>query len=78
MDGVIHSHFEDLRRKKAFEEKRNITFSEIAEQTGLAMTTLARISKNDNGVQNIRLSTINALCNYFDVPISELIEHRKD
>lgn len=78
MDGVILSHFNDLRRKKAANENRNITMRVVANETGLALTTLSRVSKNDGDIQNVRLSTVNALCNYFGVSICDLIEHRAD
>ncbi|RYZ86585.1 MAG: XRE family transcriptional regulator [Proteobacteria bacterium] len=78
MESVILSHFDDLRRKKAFEEKRNLPLRTIAEETGLALTTLNRVSKSSGDIQNVRLSTINTLCNYFKVSVGELIEHRAD
>lgn len=78
MQSVIYSNFNDLRRKKAAAESRDISIRTVARETGLAMTTLLRISKNDDDVQNVRLSTVNVLCKYFGVGVGEIVEFRAD
>jgi DNA-binding Xre family transcriptional regulator len=74
---MIYSHFQDLRRKKAFNEKRDISLRTIAEETGLAFTTVQRVSSGK--IEKVHLSTLETLCKYFGVEsIVELIEYVPD
>ena len=74
---MIRSYFDDLRRKKEFLEKRDLTIRIIAEETGLSQGAILRI-KNVN-MERLYLSTIWTLCRYFDVKsICELIEFTPD
>jgi DNA-binding Xre family transcriptional regulator len=71
---MIYSHFQDLRRRKALEEKRDISLRNIAEETGLAFTTIQRFSSGK--IEKVHLSTLNVLCKYFGIQsIGELIEY---
>jgi DNA-binding Xre family transcriptional regulator len=63
--GVFISRLDDLRRKKSYEERRNISLRTIAEETGLALTTVHRVKAGP--VDKIQLATLNTLCHYFKV-----------
>ena len=69
----MRSYFDDLRRKKEFLEKRNLSIRIIAEETGLSQGAILRV-KNMT-MERMYLSTIWTLCGYFDVKsICDLIE----
>lgn len=74
---MIRSHFEDLRRHKAFLEHRDLPIRIIAEETGLSQGAILRV-KNVT-MERISLSTLERLCRYFNVKsLSELIEYVPD
>ncbi|MEP6756548.1 MAG: helix-turn-helix transcriptional regulator [Chthonomonadales bacterium] len=74
---MITSHFEDLRRLKEYKEKRNLPIRTISEETGLSQGTILRV-KNVT-MARISLSTLETLCDYFDVStLSQLIEYFPD
>ncbi len=52
-------------------ETHKKTQSEISEATGITRPTLLSLIKNEN--KSIRYETINQLCNYFDIDMSELL-----
>ena len=52
-------------------EENDKTQSEIASKTGITRPTLLSLIRNDN--QSIRYETINQLCKYFDIDMSELL-----
>ena len=71
---MIVSHFEDLRRHKEYRERRDLTVRRISEETGLSQGAILRV-KNAT-MARISLSTLEALCRYFDVKaLNELIEY---
>jgi DNA-binding Xre family transcriptional regulator len=80
MQSVIYSHFNDLRRRKAATEGRDISIRTVAKETKLAQATVQRLaSPKAEGFAGVRISTLETLCDYFNVAsISELIEYRKD
>ncbi|HEY0074975.1 MAG TPA: helix-turn-helix transcriptional regulator [Abditibacteriaceae bacterium] len=68
---MIKSNFEDLRRKKAFEEKRKLTLRTIADETGLSLGTVHRVSSGE--IEKVYLSTIDTLCAYFGCTVGEFL-----
>ena len=71
---MMRTHFEQLRRKKAFEEHRDLPIRKIAEETGLSQGAILRV-KNLK-LERVYLSTLERLCSYFGVAsLSELIEY---
>ena len=58
--------------KKAFAERRRITINEVAKETGISRTTLSRIANVPD--YNTNTDTIDALCQYFNCSVSELVE----
>lgn len=74
---MIRSYFDDLRRKKEYVEKRDLSIRVIAEETGLSQGAILRI-KNVT-MERLYLSTVWTLCRYFGVKsICELIEFTPD
>src|SRR5438552_1004228 len=70
---MLRSYFEDLRRKKEFEERRYLSIRTIAEETGLSQGAILRV-KNMT-MERLHLSTVWTLCRYFGVKsLCELIE----
>lgn len=52
-------------------EQNNKTQSEVSSTTGITRPTLLSLIRNDN--QSIKYETINKLCNYFNIDMSELL-----
>lgn len=74
---MVKLNFEDLRRKKAYEEKRKIPLRLVADETGLSLSAVHKISTGE--MDSIRFSTIDALCRYFGLTsIAELMEYSPD
>ena len=74
---MISSHFEDLRRRKEYIERRDLSIRRISEETGLSQGAILRV-KNAT-MERISLSTLEALCRYFNVKsLSDLIEYVPD
>lgn len=74
---MIQSHFEDLRRKKAYHEKRNLPLRTIADETGLSVATVQRFSAGT--ADRFDRKTLEALCRYFGVKsLADLIEWLPD
>ena len=70
---MIFSKFEDLRRAKAWREKRDLPLRLIAQETDLSINTIQRV--RNGTVERIQLTTIQKLCRYFAVKsISDLLE----
>jgi len=71
---VIRSFFDDLRRRKSYQEGRNLPIRTISEETGLSQGAILRL-KNGN-LARVSLSTLERICRYFEVKsLSELIEY---
>ena len=51
---------------------RRLKIADVARDTGIARTTIARIYHED--VVKLDLDTLETLCKYLDVSISELLE----
>lgn len=74
---MLISKFDTLRRKKAYEEGRDLPLRTVSAETGLSFATLQRFSKSK--ISAVSGTTLEILCAYFDVKsISELVEYVKD
>ena len=73
---MIVSKYEDLRRKKAYEEKRNLSDRTVAQEAGVSLGTIGRL-KGKKPIQRVYLSSVDALCAYFDCELGELLEYKK-
>ena len=69
----INNKFGVLLAEKRMREKRNIPFSEVHEETGVSRPTLQAWSNNT--VTRFDLPVIEALCQYFGVSLSDLLEY---
>lgn len=70
---VLRSRVRQLMLEKSARDGRRITLRDVQAATGLAYATVQNLAAN-RGVQNVRLSTIEALCEYFDCRIEDVIE----
>ncbi|MGI4788795.1 MAG: helix-turn-helix domain-containing protein [Janthinobacterium lividum] len=71
---MIKLRFAELKRQKALREGRDLTLRKIASETGLAVDTVHRLNKGETG--RVYLTTLDALCDYFDVKeVGELLEY---
>jgi putative transcriptional regulator len=69
----INNKFGVLLAEKRMREKRNIPLSEVHKATGVSRPTLQAWSNNT--VTRFDLPVIEALCQYFGVNLSELLEY---
>jgi putative transcriptional regulator len=70
---VILSRFEELRLKKSREQGERLPLRKIIQETGLAETTLLRLSNGTNS--RIDYTTLDALCRYFNCSVGDLLEY---
>ena len=65
-----------LMAKKAAEENRRLTLTEVSDATGIGRVTLTRIADHPN--YNAEAENLDKLCAYFGCKIEELVEYRPD
>jgi len=71
---LIKTKFDELIRKKEYEEGKDFPLRAIAAQTGLAIGTVQRLRKGD--VSRVYLSTLDTLCAFFGVKeIGDVLEY---
>lgn len=73
---MIRFRLKELVAEKEFQEGRNITYEEIARETGIHRTTLSRIANIKGYVTNT--DVLDKLCAYFGVNTNEVAEHIAD
>jgi putative transcriptional regulator len=73
MDVPIDNKFGVLLAEKRANAKRNISLSEVSKETGVSRPTL--VAWANNTVTRFDLSVIEALCGYFGVGLSDLLEY---
>lgn len=73
---LIRFRLAELISDKAFNERRIITFAEIAEATGIHRATLSKMA-NQPGAK-IGSEIIDKLCGYFDCQPGDLMVFIKD
>jgi putative transcriptional regulator len=73
MNVPISNNFAVLLQKKQDKEHRFIPLSEVAQVTGIHRKTLYQWEKNI--VTRYDTKVIDALCEYFGVTLSELLNH---
>lgn len=56
--------------------KNKVKGYQVAEATGLSKATISKLVQGEN--IDVKLSTINKLCNFFDCKLTDLIEYKKD
>ena len=70
---MIRFKLKELIAEKEFQEGRRVMISEIAEQTGIARTTLSRILNQPGW--STRTEYVDRLCAFFDCRVEELLEY---
>ncbi len=73
---LIRFRLAELISDKAFNERRIITFAEIAEATGIHRATLSKMA-NQPGAK-IGSEIIDKLCGYFDCQTGDLMVYIKE
>jgi putative transcriptional regulator len=73
MNVPINNRFGILLAEKRMNEKRNISLSEVATKTGISRPTL--VAWQNNTVTRFDLPVIEALCQYFEARLSDLLEY---
>lgn len=76
MDVTVNTRFRSLLDKKSEVEKRDISLAEVASATGISRQALYKWQNNK--LERIELNSINRLCHYFGVQISDLFEYVED
>lgn len=70
---MIYLQIHELIQAKKMEWSREITFTEVAEATGISRMTLFRMIKDKN--HNTMTDHIDRLCAYFECELHELISY---
>lgn len=73
---MIRFRLKELVAEKEFQEKRRITYEEIARETGIHRTTLSKIA-NQIGY-NTTTDVVDKLCKYLGVETGDLIQFIDD
>jgi len=73
MNVPINNKFGVLLAEKRAQAKHNISLSEVAQETGVSRPTL--VAWANNTVTRFDLPVIEALCQYFGVTLSDLLEY---
>ena len=73
MNVPINNRFGVLLAEKRAKAKKNISLSEVAQETGVSRPTL--VAWANNTVTRFDLPVIEALCQYFNVSLSDLLEY---
>lgn len=73
---MIRFRLKELMADKAFRERRQVTLSEVAEETGIARRVLTSLA-NEPGYNTVT-ANLDKLCKYFDCGLNSLAEHVPD
>ncbi len=76
MSVTVITRFRFLLDKKCEVEKRDVSLAEVAKETGLSRQALYKWQNNK--LERIEMNSINRLCRYFGVQISDLFEYIED
>lgn len=73
---MIENKLEQLILIKSAEWGRRVTFKEISKTTGLAETTLSRMTTGNS--QGIRYDVLDKLCTFFDATPNDILAYDRD
>ena len=73
---MIRFRLKELMADKGFRERRVVTVTEVAQDTGINRMTLSKIA-NHPGYSTVT-DTLDKLCNYFGCELGPLAEHLPD
>ncbi|MBD0411209.1 helix-turn-helix domain-containing protein [Pseudoalteromonas distincta] len=72
---MIVYNLRELIAAKSLNEGRKITLDEVANAAGVNKAAMSKMANNNNYSTTTR--TLDALCEYFDCKIEEIIMHKK-
>ncbi|EPZ7319324.1 helix-turn-helix domain-containing protein [Vibrio mimicus] len=72
-DNLIRYKIRELIADKSKQEGRKITLSFLAEQVGIQSSAMSKIANNTG--YHTSVTTIEALCKFFDCKIEDVIEY---
>ncbi|SBT11923.1 helix-turn-helix domain-containing protein [Vibrio celticus] len=72
---MIRYNLKELIEKKSKEEGRKISGAQIAAEIGIQRSAMAKMIRDEGYTTTTK--TIDALCEYFDCDVSELIWYEK-
>ena len=73
---MIYCRIRELIVKKGRDEKRDISYRVLSAKTGLSTSTIVKLASWD-GIKRIDASTIEALCDFFDCTVGDLLVYDK-
>jgi DNA-binding Xre family transcriptional regulator len=73
MSTLIRIRLKEVLAEKEFHDGRVITLNEVSKATGIHRATLSKIA-NEKGC-NTGTDNIDALCNYFECRVEDLLVH---
>ncbi|PNH88787.1 transcriptional regulator [Vibrio diazotrophicus] len=73
---MIRYKIRELVTEKSKREGRRITLSYLAEQVGIQSSAMSKIANNTG--YHTSVTTIEALCKFFDCKIEDVIEYLPD
>lgn len=69
-------HYDDLRRKKGFEEGRDIHRNIMAKESGISQSQLSFIGTGKR--QSLSLDALYRLCKYFNCTLNDLVTFEEE
>jgi len=76
MGGIVENRFRILLAQKATIQQRNIALMDVQRETSIAWSTLN--SWANNKVTRYDAPVIQALCEYFDCQVGDLLVYKKE
>lgn len=73
---MIRCQLIQLLSQREAQEKRRISYREVANTTGLEPSTISRMARDK--VTRFDAETLSALCAYFECELGELLVYEKD
>ena len=73
---MVYCRIKELIAEKERNEKRDISYRVIAAETGISTATIVKLASWD-GIKRIDASTIEALCNFFNCTVGDLLVYDK-
>lgn len=73
--GQVISRLEEIKQEKEQREGRNITWEEVAENAGIAYTTMLRWAKGQ--LDRYDKKALAKLCEYFEVQPGDILKYEE-
>ena len=75
-NNMVYCRIKELIAEKERDEKRDISYRVISAETGISTATIVKLASWD-GIKRIDASTIEALCNFFNCTVGDLLVYDK-